>query len=95
MEDKYYIELKEKALKVEVFDKARDYAKDKNKVNAYFEMGELLFRAGREYGKNIINNYSGKLMIEVGKNIIIEHYIEWENFMNYLVMKNWPQCGQN
>lgn len=26
MEDKYYIELKEKALKVEIFDKARDYA---------------------------------------------------------------------
>ena len=67
MEDKYYIELKEKALKVEIFDKARDYAKDKNKVNAYFEMGELLFKAGREYGKNIINNYSEKLMIEVGK----------------------------
>lgn len=67
MEDKYYIELKEKALKVEIFDKARDYAKDKNKVNAYFEMGELLSKAGREYGKNIINNYSEKLMIEVGK----------------------------
>ena len=67
MEDKYYIELKEKALKVEIFDKARDYAKDKNKVKAYFEMGELLFKAGREYGKNIINNYSEKLMIEVGK----------------------------
>ena len=39
MEDKYYIELKEKVLKVEIFDKAGDYAKDKNKVNAYFEIG--------------------------------------------------------
>ena len=67
MEDKYYIELKEKALKVEIYDRARDYAKDKNKVNVYFEMGELLSKAGREYGKNIINNYSKKLMIEVGK----------------------------
>lgn len=67
MEDKYYIELKEKALKVEIYDRARDYAKDKNKVNVYFEMGELLSKAGREYGKNIINNYSEKLMIEVGK----------------------------
>ncbi len=67
MEDKYYIELKEKALKAEIYDRARDYAKDKNKVNAYFEMGELLSKAGREYGKNIINNYSEKLMFEVGK----------------------------
>ncbi len=67
MKDKYYIKLKEKALKVEIYDRARDYAKDKNKVNAYFEMGELLSKAGREYGKSIINNYSEKLMIEVGK----------------------------
>ena len=67
MEDKYYIELKEKALKVEIYDRARDYAKDKNKVNSYYEMGELLSKAGREYGKNIINNYSEKLMIEVGE----------------------------
>ena len=67
MEDKYYAELKEKALKVEVYNKAKDYAKDKNRVNAYFEMGELLSKAGKEYGKNIINNYSEKLMIEVEK----------------------------
>lgn len=67
MEDRYYVELKAKALKVEIYDKARDYAKDRNKVNAYLEMGELLSKAGKEYGKNIINNYSEKLMIEVGK----------------------------
>ncbi len=67
MEDKYYIELKDKALKVEIYDTAKDYAKDKNKVNAYYEMGKLLSKAGREYGKNIINNYSEKLMIDVGK----------------------------
>ena len=67
MEDKYYIELKEKALRVEIYDRARDYAKDKNKVSAYFEMGELLSKAGKEYGKNIINNYSEKLMVEVGR----------------------------
>ena len=67
MEDKYYIELKEKALKVEIYDRARDYAKDKNKVNAYFEMGELLSKAGREYGKNIIKQFATKLMVDVGK----------------------------
>ena len=32
MEDKYYIELKEKALKVEIYDRARDYSKDKIKL---------------------------------------------------------------
>ena len=67
MEDKYYENLKEKALKIEIYDKAKNYAKDKNKANAYFEMGELLSNAGREYGKNIINNYSDKLVHDVGK----------------------------
>ena len=67
MEDEYYIEIKEKALKVEIFDKVRDYAKDKNKVNAYFETGKLLSKAGKEYGKNIIKQYSKNLMLEVGK----------------------------
>lgn len=30
-------------------------------------MGELLSKTGKEYGKNVINNYSEKLMVEVGK----------------------------
>ena len=63
----YYNEIKEKLIKSEIYDRARDYAKDKNKVSAYFEIGELLSKAGKEYGKNIIKNYSEKLMVEVGK----------------------------
>ena len=63
----YYNEIKDKLIKSEIYDRARDYAKDKNKVSAYFEIGELLSKAGKEYGKNIINNYSEKLMVEVGK----------------------------
>ena len=63
----YYNEIKEKIIKVELYDKAKDYAKDRNKVNVYFEIGKLLSEAGKEYGKNIIKQYSEKLMNEVGK----------------------------
>lgn len=66
-DDKYYINLREKAIKIEIYDRAKDYAKDRNKVYAYYEMGEVLSNAGRKYGKNIIKNYSEKLMMEVGK----------------------------
>ena len=62
----YYNEIKEKILKSEVYDRVKDYEKNKNKVRVYFEIGELLSKAGKEYGKNIINNYSEKLMTEVG-----------------------------
>ena len=63
----YYIEIKEKLLKSEVYDRAKDYAKDRNKVRVYFEIGKLLSEAGKEYGKNIIKQYAEKLMVEVGK----------------------------
>lgn len=67
MEEQYYISIKEKLLKSEIYDKARDYAKDRNKVKVYYETGELLSKAGKDYGKNIIKQYSEKLMIKVGK----------------------------
>lgn len=63
----YYEEIKEKLLKSEIYDRAKDYAKDRNKVSVYFEIGKLLNEAGKEYGKNIIKQYSKKLMLEVGK----------------------------
>lgn len=67
MEEQYYISIKEKLLKSEIYNKARDYAKDRHKVKVYYEIGELLSEAGKDYGKNIIKQYSEKLMIEVGK----------------------------
>ena len=63
----YYNEIKEQLIKSEVFDRAKDYSKDRYKVKVYFETGKLLSEAGKEYGKNIIKQYSEKLMIEVGK----------------------------
>ena len=63
----YYNEIKEKLIKSEINDKVKDYSKDRNKVNVYYETGKLLSEAGKEYGKNIIKQYSENLMIEVGK----------------------------
>ena len=63
----YYNEIKEQLIKSEIYDKAKDYSKDRHKVKVYFETGKLLSEAGKEYGKNIIKQYSEKLMIEVGK----------------------------
>ena len=53
--------------KSEIYDKAKDYAKDINKVKTYYENGRLLSEAGKEYGKNVIKQYAEKLMVEVGK----------------------------
>ena len=63
----YYNEIKEQLIKSEIYDRAKDYSKDKHKVKVYFKTGKLLSEAGKEYGKNIIKQYSEKLMVEVGK----------------------------
>lgn len=47
----YYNEIKEKLLKSEIYNKVKDYSKERNKVTIYFE---LLSKVGKEYGKNII-----------------------------------------
>ena len=65
----YYNEIKEKLIKSEIYDRVKDYPKDRNKVKVYFEIGKLLSEAGKEYGKNIIKKYSEKLILEVGKKV--------------------------
>jgi len=63
----YYNEIKEQLIKSEIYDRAKDYSKDRHKVKVYFETGRLLNEAGKEYGKNVIKQYAEKLIIEVGK----------------------------
>ena len=63
----YYNEIKNKLIDNEVYSKLKDYSKEKHKVITYFEIGRLLNEAGSKYGNNIIDKYSKKLVIEVGK----------------------------
>ncbi len=63
----YYEEIKNKIIDNEIYSKVKDYSKERNTVNTYFEIGRLLTEAGGKYGDNIIEEYSKKLVIEVGK----------------------------
>ena len=63
----YYEEIKNKIIDNETYEKVKDYSKERHRVITYFEIGKLLNEAGGKYGDNIINEYSKKLVIEVGK----------------------------
>lgn len=63
----YYNEIKNKLIDNEVYLRVKDYSKERHKVIIYFEIGKLLNEAGGKYGDNIIDEYSKKLVIEVGK----------------------------
>ena len=63
----YYNEIKNKLIDNEIYNKVKDYSKERNKVITYFEIGKLLYEAGTVYGEDIIGKYSKMLMIEGGK----------------------------
>ena len=63
----YYDEIKNKLIDNEVYERVKDYSKERHRVVTYYEIGRLLSEAGKRYGDNIIGEYSEKLMIDVGK----------------------------
>ena len=65
--EKYYEEIKNKIIDNEVYRRVKDYSKESHTVITYFEIGKLLYVAGKHYGDNIIEKYAEKLVIEIGK----------------------------
>ena len=63
----YYNEIKEELLNKEIFDKVKDFSKQRNELNTYYNIGKILYEAGKSYGDNIILKYSNKLKIDIGK----------------------------
>ena len=63
----YYEEIKNKIIDNEIYCKVKDYSKERNAVSTQFEIGRLLTEAGGKYGDNIIDEYSKRLVEEVGK----------------------------
>jgi len=63
----YYNKKKNKLIDNEVYSRIKDYSKERHKVITYFEIGKLLNEAGGKYGDNIIDEYSKKLVVDVGK----------------------------
>ena len=62
----YYKEIKELLINNEVYKKVKDYSKNRNDLETYYNVGKLLYDAGCKYGDKIIENYSKKLTSELG-----------------------------
>ena len=78
----YYDEIKNKIIDNEIYGKVKDYYKEKNTVITYFEIGRLLNEAGGKYGDNIIDEYSKKLVKEVGKKYNRRTLFKMKQFYN-------------
>ena len=63
----FYNEIKQKLIDNEIYEKVKDYSKERNRVITYYEIGRFLNEAGSVYGEDIIGKYSKRLQVEVGK----------------------------
>ena len=85
----YYNEIKNKLIDNEVYEKVKDYSKERNRVKTYFEIGKLLSEAGKHYGKDVIGQYSQKLMNEVGKKYNERTLRRIRQFYDLFSNENW------
>lgn len=68
----YYDNIKQELINNEIYNKVKDYSKNKSDLETYYKVGKLIVEAqgGEEkakYGDNLIREYSKKLMQEINK----------------------------
>ena len=68
----YYNEIKNELINNEIYKKVKDYSKNRNDLQTYYNVGKLLIEAqGGEdrakYGDGLIKEYSIRLTNELGK----------------------------
>ena len=91
----YYEEIKNKIIDNEAYEKVKDYSKERHRVITYYEIGKLLNEAGGKYGDNVINEYSKKLVVEVGKKYNRRTLFRMRQFYRTFVMKKCRHCRHN
>ena len=93
----YYKQIKEELINNEVYKKVKDYSKNRNDLNTYYNVGKLLVEAqgGEErakYGDGLIKKYSIKLTHELGKGYSTRSLKNMRKF--YLFQKGQPLAAQ-
>ena len=97
----YYDEIKNKLIDDEIYAKVKDSSKERHRVITYFEIGRLLNDAGNKYGDNVIEEYSKKLVVEVGKKYNRSTLFRMKQFYNVFSCEkvapvvrqlNWSHC---
>ena len=63
----YYDEIKNELLNNEINKKIKDYSKNRSDLHTYYNVGKILYDAGKHYGEGIIKEYSKKLTTELNK----------------------------
>ena len=61
----YYDEIKRELINNELTKKIKDYGKNKSDLNTYYNVGKILNKADKRYGKGVIKDYSKRLSLDL------------------------------
>ena len=76
----YYNEIKKELINNEINRKVKNYSINRSDLNTYYNVGKLLFGAGKHYGEGIIKEYSKRLTDELGKGYTISNLKRFRQF---------------
>ena len=79
----YYSDIKNKLIDNEIYSRVKDYSKERNRLNTYYEVGKLLSEAGKHYGEGVIKEYSKRLTLEIGKKYNERTLFRMRQFYNF------------
>ena len=76
----YYEEIKNEFINNEINKKVKNYLINRKDLETRYNVGKLLSEAGKKYGEGIINEYSKKLTLELGKDYNVTNLKRYRQF---------------
>ena len=76
----YYEEIKNEFINNEINKKVKNYLINRKDLEKRYNVGKLLSEAGKKYGEGIINEYSKKLTLELGKGYNVTNLKRYRQF---------------
>ena len=89
----YYEEIKKEFINNEINKKVKNYLINRKDLETRYNVGKLLSEAGKKYGEGIINEYSKKLTLELGKGDNVTNLKRYRQFY-ILIQKGAPMAHQ-
>ena len=89
----YYEEIKNEFINNEINKKVKNYLINRKDLETRYNVGKLLSEAGKKYGEGIINEYSKKLTLELGKGYNVTNLKRYRQFY-ILIQKVAPMAHQ-
>ncbi len=84
----YYKEIKDRLIDNEIYDRVKDYSKEKHRVITYFEIGRLLTEAGGKYGDNIFRMKQFYSTFNKEKVSTLSTQLSWSHYTELLPIKD-------